>query len=788
MPKQSTSQSSPTETEPVTDPRQFNGEGTEKIYALLIGIDGYEYGSPKLDLKGCVRDSKEVERYLRENIAQADQRLHLRCLRNPVSKPDSSRPVAAEEHRSATRAEMIKGFTEFLTQAGPKDAVFIHYSGHGTTYKKPQELQRLEAKENDNLRGEALVPQDTFMRNAKGVMLAPVRDQEIRWMISRIAANNPHIVVILDCCNSSGNTRAFDQGEVSVRYTPPDEAAPSDIASFVFYQQDAKLREQFDQKRSDINIPQGRHLALHACHSYELAKETGFKPGPKRYGIFTYYVLQTLRTTRGRISYRDLIKLVRTKTVAKVAHQSPQYYSYDPTDIDQYFLGGTVAKDQFTYTVIPGSKAGQGLMDAGSLHGIHPLSEGTTHLTLFPPGTDLKTAKASDGLAATVTAVNAHESDIRLVDDQQFADGVAFYQAVITAAPMPKTKVSIVAEIDEKIVPPDQDEKLAAGIAYLKTAIKDHPLIELTDQAADRQFKVFVYRYKNEDRFRIAEKDKLEALVAPKVGLTEKNARALAEELAHIARWQRTLTLNNDHPAIIRPDDLELIVIDEQGNEIKNHNGSITFHFITDDLPLQPPRRDPDGKEYIIEFREGDTDPGLKFRVALRNKQQVMLYCALVQLSSDFSIQPDRLPPDTHLGKTSFVDDDKKINREVWEAYSGSHEKDNLGQENPKGQYIYFYLPEHKEEDTDHFKLIASTEQFDPVHLRQDALERASSTRSAGDNQPPKSQLDSLMPNVSTRATRPSRSAKKKIADWFTTTISIKLKRIPPRKKATPDE
>ena len=80
------------------------------IFALLIGIDQYQ----TMPLTGCVRDSQDVEEYLRHTI-QPD-RLQLQTLRDD----------------KATKSNIIDGFLSHLGQATADDIVFVHYSGHGS--------------------------------------------------------------------------------------------------------------------------------------------------------------------------------------------------------------------------------------------------------------------------------------------------------------------------------------------------------------------------------------------------------------------------------------------------------------------------------------------------------------------------------------------------------------------------------------------------------------------------------------------------------------------------------
>lgn len=741
----------------------------QRLFACLIAIDHYEV--PGANLGGCVQDSLAVEKYLRETAAESGQQLHLLKLRSPLSSMtvgelsvDAPAATSTTEGKP-TRRGIIEAFQGFLSQAGERDAVFVHYSGHGSFEQRPEQLWHLDAEESSEHRAETLVCQDSYTTQ-NGEYIPALRDKELRWLLAQVAERKPHIVLVMDCCNSSGNTRLFEEG-IKVRYTASKTAQEKNgIGSYVFYQQDTQTRALLDQNPSQFSLPEGRHTALYACHSYQLAKETRFPEG--RHGVFTYFLLQTLRASRGNISYRDLIKLVRAKAGQSVENQSPQRHSTIPEDADLVFLGGATSAHRDAYTVRAHETAGKGILDAGSLHGLPDPASGKTWLTVFPADTPTWQVKPNEGLRGYLEKVGPEESVLVFADGGSYPTDEPFLKAIVTATPLEKTRVCIETEVEQELVDVSASSKdatlqrLADVKARLIAALADHPHLEVVEKsAANWQYRLFAYVYQGLEKLRITEKDKVAAMVTPKIGFSETAVQGLVKDMAHIARWARTLNLENVQNTVIRPGEVSLDVLDGNGKLIQDHHGEIV-------LKAAAP---------------GEPKPKLKFKAVLHNPHQVPLYCALIHIKPDFSVAPGLLPDDAHLGKVEFLEGASRIKREQYEIYAGSHVPIN-GQTNPDGLYLSFSLPESTgdleiTEVTDHFKLIVSTEQFDALHLWQPALQRAGSTR-AGRDPELDSALDHLLHEVQTRDAGWHIVAEEpppQLTDWWTTLVSVKTVR-----------
>lgn len=736
--------------------------GAKRVFALLIAIDHYDM--PGANLGGCVQDSLAVEKYLRDETDGVGERLHLMCLRSALPSQQDKLTVEAPAPASRnlgqpTRQGIIDAFTGFLTQAQSDDIVLVHYSGHGSFETRPQELWHLDAEESSDHRAETLVCQDSYT-TVNGTYIPALRDKELRWLIAQVAVNNPHIVLLMDCCNSSGNTRFKEEGTLA-RFTPSATVDEKNgIASYVFHQKDAQARALLDTNPTQFHLPEGRHVALYACHSYQLAKETSFPEG--RFGVFTYYVLQTLRACKGHITYRDLLKLVRNKASERVDQQAPQYHCALPADADLVFLGGSAAKAGESFTILPTNNPQEGRLDAGSLHGLLSPDQGATYFTVFSANDSVRNLEAAHTRQAVLKELAPDHAILAFTDGAAFPNDEVLLKAVVKASPLAKTKVCIELEDEETLLdentPSQHREVLEAAKAQLQQLVEASGTLQLVDKTEGGwQYRLFVYVFQGLQKLRITEKDKVEALIAPKMGWAAATMQAFVDEMTHIAKWERTLNLKNEHPSLIPPGLITVEALDESGKVVTQGGQEIVLKAAAD----------------------GQTNPQLKFRVSLQDHYPAPLYCALLHVRPDFGINPSLLASDAHLGTVEFVDGNIRIKREQMEVYAGSHVPVN-GATNPEGLYLQFSLPKttgglQVDEVKDHFKLIVSTEQFDPLHLWQNGLQRAHDPR-AGRPPEVESALDSLMHEVQHRDASwaiASAEPPKKITDWYATHLTV---------------
>ncbi|MEO8324553.1 MAG: caspase family protein [Nitrospirota bacterium] len=153
--------------------------------ALLIGIGKYQV-LPRLP--GSKNDIDLVHQVLLSRYGFAEHNIHM------------------VRDEAATREGVLAGLNRIVTEAGPNDVVYIHYSGHGS------QVEDLNGDEPDDQLDETIVPADG---RTEGV--PDITDDELDEILSRLKTSKA--VVVLDSCHSGTATRGL---EVRVRSVPAD--------------------------------------------------------------------------------------------------------------------------------------------------------------------------------------------------------------------------------------------------------------------------------------------------------------------------------------------------------------------------------------------------------------------------------------------------------------------------------------------------------------------------------------------------------------------------------------
>lgn len=169
----------------VTMPAAFGAGAPSVKRALLIGIGKYQV-LPRLP--GSKNDIDLVHQVLLSRYGFAEQDIH----------------IIRDE--AATRDGVLAGLHRIVTEAGPNDVVYIHYSGHGS------QVEDLNGDEPDDQLDETIVPTDG---RTEGV--PDITDDELDEILSRLKTSKA--VVVLDSCHSGTATRGV---EVRVRSVPED--------------------------------------------------------------------------------------------------------------------------------------------------------------------------------------------------------------------------------------------------------------------------------------------------------------------------------------------------------------------------------------------------------------------------------------------------------------------------------------------------------------------------------------------------------------------------------------
>ena len=665
------------------------GIESRKLYALLVGIDNYP--NPNHRLQGCINDITAVEEYLNERFDKQEYQLHLQTLKD----------------EQATREAIINGFRNHLRQAEKDDVVLFYYSGHGSQELAPKEFWHIEPDHLD----ETLVCYNS--RTENGWDLA---DKELAKLIAEVGEKDPHLTIILDCCHSGSGTKDPTEQAKERRLDTDKRSRPLD--SFIFSLEDLnQLSDTRDPEKHPTGwkIPSSRHVLLAACRDYETAKEYRSKCR----GYFSYFLMDTLSKANGKLTYRDLFGRTNAIVRSERSDQSPQLEVNHPSDGNKFFLNGAIAEIE-PYFIVQQDQTSGWVIEGGAVHGVQPPKNGeTTLLALFPFDAnidDLRNPSKSVG-TAKVTQVLPIKSKIDIQGVENLTSQNTF-KAVVTSLPLPP--LGVYFEGDEAGVTLAREQLKTAGLNGKQPSAYVCEEKELTTA----QFRLLC----RNNQYIIARPTDEQPLVAQIDGYTPDNADKAIKRLEHISRWTTIAQLANTAANGIKAGDvkMELIFTDEDLSETKQMRLQYKYKNAQWEKP--------------------------EFKLKLTNTTKKPLYCALVNLSDNFSISAPFFTAGSvrlESGQEAYALDGEELELEVPDEYWEQG------------------ITEYK----DIIKLIISNDEFDARLLNQDKLDvpRPTTKNIESSNQ---SSLERLMDRTQNRDIKPKSDAAK-FDDWYAEEITI---------------
>ena len=607
---------------------------SRSIYALAVGIDNYK--CPTIpSLKGCVNDVTVVDEFLRKRLTDNEDKLYIKKLIN----------------HEATRQAIITAFREHLCQAKSNDIALFYYSGHGSQEVAAQEFWHLEP---DHL-NETLVCWDSRTEDTWDLA-----DKEIAKLIAEVSQNNPHIVVIFDCCHSGGGTRDRNDNNnyTGIRSVGTD-LNKRPLSSFIF--SDEEINSLLS---GSFFLPKGEYIFLAACRDNEEARE---HYSQKR-GAFSYFLLDSLQRN-SNLTYRDLFKRTNAFVRSFYPQQSPQIEATTSSYLDQPFLGGTIVKRQMYFTV---TYDGNGWsIDGGAVHGIiYSQGKEKTRLAIFPIDVEDISQLQHAVAVAEITEVLPQLSRINISGERKELDPELIYKAVITSLPSSCLKIYLLGE--------------ESGINFARQAIQkasfgESPslyICEVSD-SSNADFELSA----SHDEYLIIRVSDRRQLISPIAGFTLESAQQAIQALEHIARWINIATLSSPANSLIQTDAV-LMQVYQQNSEIQDYQICLEYQVYDD--KLQPPA----------------------IQIKLTNTSNKTLYCVLLNLTERFAV-------------TAIPSAGNQIGiwlepgQEAW-ALEGKHISISLPQN---------LLKQKVTEYKDILKLIVSTSEFDGNLLKQDNIE-----------------------------------------------------------------
>jgi uncharacterized caspase-like protein len=250
--------------------------------AVLIGINKYQI--PGGDLRGCVNDVKNLEQALTTYYGFA------------------AKDITTLTDLQATKKAMQSAIQKLVASGKKGDVLLLHYSGHGSNVPDDN------GDEADH-RDEILCPTNLDWND-------PLRDDWLRTTFNKLRAG-VSLTVIMDCCHSGTNTRAITPPDAPIkeRFLP----CPLDlIATESGRKLRGTLRGQLGKaprgrkRKSDIVHADIQELLITGCRDTQTSADAQI--GGTFNGALTYYLVESIKETKGRLTYREL----HQRTVAKL--------------------------------------------------------------------------------------------------------------------------------------------------------------------------------------------------------------------------------------------------------------------------------------------------------------------------------------------------------------------------------------------------------------------------------------------------------------------------------------
>ncbi len=188
----------------------------------------------------------------------------------------------------------------------------------------------------------------------------------------------------------------------------------------------------------------GRHVLLAACRDDQTAKE--HSGDGRRRGAFSYFLVDTLKTLGGELTYRDLFARTDSLVRSHIDAQMPQIEVVQAEDLDAKFLDGTVqpSSPYFIVDYTPGLAT----LRAGAIHGIaRPTADGTTVLALFPLSASDQDLEDLDQAVGQAKVIGVQSATCRLqVSGLADPNAAAIFKAIVVGLPTSRLVVRLEGE------------------------------------------------------------------------------------------------------------------------------------------------------------------------------------------------------------------------------------------------------------------------------------------------------------------------------------------------------
>lgn len=545
------------------EPGVTEREGGSNLHALLIGIDYYRPNGLYKNLQGCVRDINLVDFYLKTTLNIPAERIRKLTSPNPGDK--ELLEVLSFQEQEPTYENIVNAFQEITEIAPTGDQVYIHYSGHGG-----RAITNYSELKGPGQNDEGIVPTDIGEHDGQYL-----RDVELNTLLKRMTDKGLVVTIILDSCHSGGATR----GDCDIRGSNEEDTVTRSKESVVASREELinNWRSQIEGKNHISWIPESRdYVLLAACRPTEYAYEYAVN-GKERYGALTYWMIDTLKTVPGILSYKTLHDRINAKIQSKFPSQLPMLLGEGNRSV----FGSNLVSTQYTVTVLDvDASQKQVKLNAGLANG---LSNGT-RFAIYLFNTSDFTNKQNQLAIVEVTEVEASSASAKVLEE---ADGGMEVKGqikqgapalMLSAPPDLVRRVRLFDQkkfgnVEDELPTQDLVDKQKDALNAVRQALAGNGWIIEVQEDEEAHYQVAIGK---SGEYEICIGMPIENLNPPLMVNDPKATEGVVKRLVHLAKYQAVQELDNPASAMI--DALEFVLLDQKKQPLPDSNNIVVKH------------------------------------------------------------------------------------------------------------------------------------------------------------------------------------------------------------------
>ncbi|MFK7921847.1 MAG: caspase family protein [Bacteroidia bacterium] len=492
-----------------SDFHQNEGESSQTLYALLIGID--RYGEDIEPLEGCENDARAMLDFLRRQLNFNGHAYQIMSLLN----------------EKAHKENVNRAIKELLSQAGEGEEVLFYFAGYGDVDESVL-MQKAPFKD----------PVRKLVLYAEGErFFSDFEDGDMRELAQQLDRQKAKLTTIIDA------------GFVAVPGEIEQTARVRHLRKIDLPSASMGLPSPFEKIATDTNSP---IFELYAAKSRNTTTEMIL--GDEVRGIFTYNLIKSLSQKKGTQGLNEVFQDLRERLARQSAHAAPNlsFEHWQESDEPQ-FLGAMLAHQgaRFEIRFVPEQSAWR--LDAGYRDGLraqHPVTGEMSVLDLFEAGVPPEAMALGKGLIGQVGAESVRARSSWIVPQGEIdLNPELAYVARLNRLPIERLRFHIDETSFQQAKLPYYKTDLSR---YIKTDREKENQLYLLPEIDESKAQYFLQA--DSDQIWLSHRrDSSRPILVPakaNIGKWDRSFAKAVNQMIHLSKWDNILNLYNPNSQI----------------------------------------------------------------------------------------------------------------------------------------------------------------------------------------------------------------------------------------------